>query len=316
MRSAVSVAILVCTSFLLAGCADGDKDDDLHYVCSNGVEVHSDDHPDANVTTAEDLAQFCPGSSTGTRTNTTTQAPNVLPILVLNVTDDGGNATSVTMLDGNLTFSAEGSSDPDGTIAGIAVTVTDSNTTRTATLYDTGKGQFKSATFKFDRAGVVNVTVAMVDDRAGFTVNQTHVYVNELIQSQGASVALPRPPDGFEDCGGATETGVVEGDLYEAQFYKEFSFSLAAGATKIEASDPAGNILLTICSPVDVAVSGGPANPTMTTADANLTAPVGTEAYYVAAYMATDDPTPGGQDAAPVIIIHYEPQTDAAPAAE
>ena len=310
MRSAVSVAILVCTSFLLAGCGDKGKED-FDYVCPDGVQFHSDDYPQANTTA--DLAKLC-AKGGGSKTNTTSQAPNKLPVLVLNVTDDGGNATSVTMLDGNLTFSAAGSTDPDGTIAGIAVTVTDSNTTRTATLYDAGKKQFKTATFKFDRAGVVNVTVAMVDDRAGFTVNQTHVYVNEEFVSTPQNVAANRPIANFNDCGGASDLPGADnsGDLMEAQFYKEFSFPVAPGATKIEASD-AGGVVLTICTPENVSVSGGPANPTMTTPDANLTAPVGTDSYYVSAYKPTTS-APGGVDAAPVIIIHYEPQTDAAPA--
>src|SRR5688572_529771 len=124
MRS-VPVAILLSTAVLLAGCSGGGEDD-LHYTCPGGAEVHGEDHPDANTTT--DLAKFCPGSTTsGSRSNTTSQAPNVLPTLLLTITDDNGTETPVTLKGGNLTFDAAGSTDSDGSIAGIAVTVTDSN---------------------------------------------------------------------------------------------------------------------------------------------------------------------------------------------
>src|SRR5688572_29100225 len=162
MRS-VPVAILLSTAFLLAGCSGGDGGDELHYVCSNGTEIHADDHPEVNATKAEDLAKFCPGgsTSTGSRSNTTSAAPNVPPTLVLKITNPDGEETPVTLVDGNLTFDATGSTDSDGSVAGIAVTVTDSNVTRTATLYDAAKKQFTTATFMFDRPGPVNVTVAM-----------------------------------------------------------------------------------------------------------------------------------------------------------
>lgn len=305
MRSVVPVAILLLTSLLMAGCAKDGGEDDLHYVCANGTEIHSEDHPEANATKAEDLAKFCTKSSTsGSRSNTTTQAPNVAPVLVLKISDDGGNATPVTMLGGNLTFDATGSTDADGSVAGIAVTVTDSNTTRTATLYDAAKKQFKTATFKFDRPGRVNVTVAMVDDRAGFTVNQTHVYVNHEQVVGGAEIIGPPPPEISSECSGGGQAVIAE------SYFKEYSFVVVANATFVEAVATAGSI--TICSPHPAA--GEPGTPlsntgaeVITTPGVPLPAPTGIQSYYIGATA-----NPPRQAVGATVIVHYEPDTRAA----
>lgn len=308
MRS-VPVAILVSSAFLLAGCSGGDGDD-LHYVCANGLEIHGEDH--ANATKVEDLAKFCPKSSTsGSKSNSTSAAPNVLPTLVLKITDMGGNVTPITLLDGNLTFDATGSTDPDGTIAGIAVTVTDSNTTRTATLYDSGKKQFKTATFTFDRPGVVNVTVAMVDDRAGFTVNQTHVYVNEVVVTS----AYQMNGIGGEGLGNQCDDGDVFDALTSSNFYKELNFNTVAGLTWIEAT-VTDDALITICTPHpdanDVETGGTPVSPqaagaVQSTPGTVLPPANGTQTYYLAAYSAGPQSNVQG-----TVTIHYEPDTRAA----
>jgi hypothetical protein len=310
MRSVLPVAILVLTSFVLAGCSGGGDDDDLHYVCANGTEIHSDDHPEANATKADDLAKFCPGSSTsksGSKSNSTASKPNVLPNLVLKITNDTGAETPIILLDGNLTFDATGSTDSDGTVAGIAVTVTDSNTTRTATLYDAGKKQFKPATFKFDRPGVVNVTVAMVDDRAGFTVNQTKVYVNHPQNNVNGVVQVPSngavPSDAGDPCVGAGNT------LIDSAYFKTVSIMVAQNATKIEVTsvDPAA--LMTICSPEDTVLSAVKAKGFVeTTAGIALPPPAGITSYKVGMFSA-DKPQMSTEVN---IVVHYEPQAAAA----
>ncbi|HUR24426.1 MAG TPA: hypothetical protein VM327_00235 [Candidatus Thermoplasmatota archaeon] len=303
MRSVVPVAILVLTSILMAGCAKDGGEEHLHYVCANGTEVHEDAHPEANATKAEDLAKFCPKSSTsGSKSNTTSQAPNVMPTLVLNITDDGGNVTPVTMLDGNLTFSAVGSKDADGTIAGIAVTVTDSNTTRTATLYDAAKKEFKDATFKFDRPGVVNVTVAMVDDRAGFSVNQTHVYVDHLQVLAPSKIQVPFGGGDSDICKGGPHA------LVEASWWKSYSFVVAGNASWIEATATAGEIAICSAAPqgereqlsdtTGTEVSTPPGTP--------LPPPVGINSYQIGAFG--DEPS---QEVGATVLVHYEPDTRA-----
>lgn len=296
MRSAVLVAILVTSAALFAGCSG--KDEDNHaYTCANGTTLDLEKFPDHHNSTFN-AASHC----TSSKTNSTSLPPNKLPVLTLSIKGDGGNATNVTLLDGNLTFDATGSTDPDGQVTGIAVTIQDSNTTRTAALFDPAKKTFKPATFKFDRPGIVNVTVAMVDDRAGFTVNQTKVYVNQLVHSTPQTIQLPNPGVGISDCGGGTDTPAANGDLYEAQFYKEYSFTVVPGATYVEASDASEDASLTICSPADVALSET-GNPVVTLPDSDLTPPAGIESYYVGATSSAQSNSVG-----PAILIHYDPR--------
>jgi major membrane immunogen (membrane-anchored lipoprotein) len=295
MRSAVLVAILVTAASLFAGCSGKDEDDHT-FACANGTTLDLEKFPDHHNSTFN-AASHC----TASHTNSTSLPPNKLPVLTLKITD-GTNATNVTLLNGNLTFDATGSADPDGQVTGIAVTIQDSNTTRTAALFDPAKKTFKTATFKFDRPGVVNVTVAMVDDRAGFTVNQTKVYVNQLVQSTPQTIQLPDPPAGISDCGGGADQPGVNGDLYEAQFYKEYSFSVVAGVTYVEASDASTDASLTICSPADEPLSNT-GNPVATLPDAVLAPPAGIESYYVGATSSAQQTTVG-----PAILIHYDPR--------
>lgn len=305
----VPVALLLCTSLLLAGCSGGgdDGEGDFHVTCPDGRELHSEDY--ANVTTTGDLLSKCSRTGTGSRSATTSQAPNQPPVLVLTISDAGGNATNVTLLDGNLTFSAEGSSDPDGQIGGIAVTVQDSNTTRTGVLYDAATRQFRSATFTFDRPGVVNVTVAMVDDRAGFTVNQTHVYVNELQQLRSETINIPGGDQ-------LVDGGCEAADLDNAQYYKPIRFNLANGATMVEAvaaatgtdtGTPAGELpgeaSLVVCSPEHQALSE-PGNPTVATAEGVFAAPVSADNYYVGTTIEAPYPS---VTVAVTVLVHYEP---------
>ena len=311
MRS-VLVALLVTSAALLAGCSDDGGHEHETYTCPNGTELHIDELPGHDNATFNPLSH-CRGGSSG---NTTSQAPNVLPTLQLTVTDDGGNATLVGTLNGNLTFSAAGSADSDGSITGIAVSVTDSNTTRTASLYDATAKAFKSATFKFDRPGVVNVTVALVDDRAGFAVNQSKVYINHPQTLQGANIQAP----------GGSELGAVcdEGDggpIVGANYFKPFNFALFPGATLVEATATAtgatfpagGTPSLTICAPdgADGYTAVSDTAEDAVTSNAPLPPPKGTESYRVGVTIG-DLPN---QNVSVSVVVHYEPQA-ATPAAE
>lgn len=318
MRS-VLVALLVTSAAFLAGCSDDGGHDDV-YTCPDGRELNLDSFPEHHNSTFNPLTKCGGGSSS----NTTSQAPNVLPVLKLTVKDDGGNTTNVGVLNGNLTFSAEGSTDSDGKITGIAVSVTDSNTTRTASLYDATAKAFKPATFKFDRPGVVNVTVAMVDDRAGFTTNQTKVYVNHPQVKDGGQVQVPGGaslPGANHSCRGAADdipnVGVGPG-VFDSQYFKVVSFTVFPGATKIAAVATESDARLTICSPLVDGAGGEPLSPEYaeamveTNPGVALPAPPGTASYYVGVYAGG---TAQGMSTEMTITVHYEPQT-AAPAAE
>lgn len=311
---ALLVATLVFVA-ALAGCSGkkGSDDDHLHYECPDGTEIHGDDYEGVleNIT-VDFLKTKCPksGTGTGTKTNTTTLGPNKLPVLVLNITDDAGNVTNVTMLDGNLTFSAKGSHDPDGQVSAIAISVTDSNTTRTKALYDGAKKVFTDATFKFDRPGVVNVTIAMVDDRAGFNNSAFPVFVNHLQLLPGGTIAVPAhqaPSQAADPCKGASGTLGNSGPLVDAQYFGTDSFQVHWGATFVEAT-PDPNTRITICDPAGNAIS--PTKQTTrieTNPDVVLTVPAATQSYQIGYYANTANTNSGA-----TVIVHYEPRPAAA----
>jgi hypothetical protein len=300
MRTAVLVALLVTSAALMAGCS-GKDEDDHSFTCPNGSTLDLEQFPDHHNSTFN-AASHCPHASTSA-SNSTSLAPNKLPVLVLKITD-GKNETNIAMLNGNLTFDASGSSDPDGSVTGIAVTIQDSNTTRTAALFDPAKKTFKPATFKFDRPGVVNVTVAMVDDRAGFTVNQTHVYVDHL--QVGAPQTIQFPGSASTAYGG-DECNIGQ-EIVGASFYKESSFSVTNGATLIEAAlaktseTNAGTIDATICSPDHAKISDTSEHPVST--GGPFAAPAGIASYYVGMTM---EPDGGPTAVTATVLVHYEP---------
>lgn len=304
MRAAVLVALLVTSAALLAGCSGKKQDDNHSFTCPNGTTLDLEKFPDHHNATFSPVSH-CPHASTSA-SNSTSEAPNQLPILKLKITD-GKNETSVTLKDGNLTFDATGSSDPDGQVTGIAVTVQDSNTTRTATLFDAAKKIFKPATFKFDRPGPVNVTVAMVDDRAGFSVNQTHVYVNHLQAKEGQVIHLPSQggaaPAGMDPCKGASGTA-SEGAIVDANYFKSIDFDLFAGATRVDVTAAEGaSAHLTICTPDDAALGSGDGTAT-TDPGVALPPPAGVASYSVGVYS-NDKPE---MSTAMTVLVHYEPQ--------
>jgi hypothetical protein len=318
---ALLVAALVFVA-ALAGCSGkkGDADEDLHYKCSDGTEVHSDDYAEAleNLTEDSQIKDFlktkCPksGSGTGSKSNSTSLAPNVLPILKLNVTDAGGNATLVTLKGGNLTFSAAGSSDPDGTISAIAITVKDSNQTRTRSLYDATTKKFTSAKFVFDRAGPVNVSVAMVDDRAGFTTNVSHVYINEKFHIEAP--LDPDPQVANDACEGARPTfGTAgqegSGPVVDSRYFKSATFTVSGVAQYIEATPTKAKV--TICDPEYAPISDAKQTTTVLSNNAEpLPPPLGAKAYSVGMYLAS--PGAPGTATSVDVTVHYDPRPAAA----
>jgi hypothetical protein len=303
MRIAAIVAILVASTVLLSGCAKKAAEDDHSYVCKNAtstVTIDLEKYPEHHNATFNPASK-CPGVKSSA-SNTTSLAPNKLPILKMKITD-GTNVTNVTMLNGNLTFDATGSTDPDGTVTGIAVTVKDSNQTRTAALFDPVKKTFKPAHFKFDRPGVVNVTVAMVDDRAGFTINQTHVYVDQT------TVLDPKTVNGFEPGGDSTTCSGPFNALVDTNFANEYDFTLVAGATFVEATATNGKITICAPGPGPSSAPGTPRSPegspsTTTDKGADLTPAKGVLSYFVEAYS-----TSPNQSIGVTVTVHYEPDT-------
>lgn len=312
---ALLVAALVFVA-ALAGCSGKKGDDEIHYLCSDGVEIHADDYEGAfpdNFTESQVkdfLKTKCAkAGGSGSKTNTTASAPNVLPVLKLKVTDGTGNATNVTVKGGNLTFDATGSFDPDGTLSAIAISVKDSNQTRTLPLYEAASKKFVPAFFKFDRPGIVNVSIAMVDDRAGFNTTSTKAYVNEVIGIDCCNLAVPASdaPSQFADpCKGASGTVPNgSGPLVDSNYFKGSQFAVTAGATYIVAT-PATDTLVTICDPTGAAVSDAKSNAAVTSNQPIVT-PSGTDSYTIGFYVETPNARAKAE-----VVVHYEPQPAAA----
>ncbi len=297
MRFASLAVALGAAVMALSGCFGGsDGHEHEEFTCPDGtildladIEGHDDE--------GFDPLDECPNTAPSP-TTTTPPTPNELPVLVLTVTDDLGNATSVTILGGNLTFSAAGSSDPDGTLVGAAIVVQDSNQTRAAPLFANGK--FVPVTFGFDRPGVVNVTVNLIDDRAGFTVNQTQVFVNHPQAPDSFGMKLIGPPvASADDC-----AGPAGNDILDSNYYKEFSFDVAAGATYVEATVAAGSASIAICGPDRVAMSAAGSGTVVSSNNGTLAPAPGAETpYFVAALSGAPN-----QSVAVTILVHYEPR--------
>jgi hypothetical protein len=319
MRALLVAAVVFVAA--LAGCSGKKGDDDhdhLTYTCSNGKVISEEDYEDVleNVT-VDFLKTKCPkngGTGTGNTTGGTTLAPNKLPVLMMNVTDFGGNATMVTLLNGNLTFSAAGSSDPDGMITAIAISVTDSNTTRTKSLYNAATKSFTPANFKFDRAGRVNVSVQMVDDRAGFNGSVFQVYVNQQ-QTLGNS-QLSGPPGGPADsevtdpCRGAQGGDLgASGAIIDGAYFKLATINTAQAPSFIEAV-PGEDTLVTICDPDGNAISSPTksSDPVITNNEEPLPMPAsGIKNYGVGLYAGSAQVT-----VTVLVTVHYEPKPAAA----
>lgn len=309
MRVALLVASLIAVS-TVAGCFGGGGDDDhdhLTYTCTGGKVIDAEDYADHENLTLDDLMAKCPGSTT-TRTTTTStpSAPNVLPTVSLKVMDDGGNETLVTLVDGNLTFDASNSTDSDGNITGVAVSVTDANQTRTASLFDPVSKTFKTATFKFDRPGVVNVTLAVVDDRAGFVTNVSNVYVNEMVNTPANAIQSPQADLAgnspmHDPCTGAEGPLGSSHTIADANYYQTVTIPVQANATFIVATSTE-DVVMTICSPDGTPVSPELVDGTVTS-DQPLPLPADATKNYQLAFYATLVPA----TTAAVVVVHYEP---------
>ena len=310
MRALIVAALVLVAA--LAGCS-GKKDDELHYECADGTEIHEDDYEGVlgNLTeqqVLDFLKTKCPktggngGTGTGSKSSSATLAPNKDPVLALKVTS-GTNATNVTTKGGNLTFDATGSTDADGTISAIAITVQDSNRTRVAQLYDAVGKKFKPATFTFDRPGVINVTVTMLDDRAGYDTILTKAFVNEVQVLGAAEINLPLSEDApaTHPCKGANQG--AQSNLVDTYYFRAVGFNVVKDAQYIEAIPGADNII-TICDPAGNAISAAKQEARVLSDPAGpLPTPTGIENYKIGVYAGAPN-----TDVSVTVIVHYEPK--------
>lgn len=289
MRAQLLVASLVLV-IALAGCggksssssSSSSTTTDGLLTCSNG----------------ETTTGACP-------TTNTTLKPNVPPVLVI-TTSLAGKLQNFTFIGENFTIEAKGSTDDDGDgLATILVFAQDSNRTYpTLALYS--GGEFHAATYKFDRAGPVNITATAVDGRLSATTNTTKVFVDQKSTVAGPDMALvvpttppaPQPTSCKGPSGQTTDTPV------DAQMSYRGNFVVAAGAKFVEAK-VTGTAAIAICDSTGKAIS--PAGTAVVSAKGTVfIVPAGTASYYVEVYNGTPHAAAGAIKVD--VTVHYEPQ--------
>ncbi|MGB1585814.1 MAG: hypothetical protein ACPHID_02055 [Thermoplasmatota archaeon] len=223
-----------------------------------------------------------------------TEVPNELPnaTLIMTADSDGRVLTGTDfILPGeNVTFSAVGSSDSDGEIDLIGLTVKDSNETRTVQLLDDA-GNFVNVSLQFNYVGAVEVTLRVLDNRGEGIQLASNVFVNERETHTTAADNLYAPNQS-----GCTPAGYNEQAILIAQqFYTNEPFIVNAGAKWFSVS-ATGTDHVAICGPDGELATGGSA---AETEEGNWTP--SPRDYYVAIYP--DGPATSVDFE---IIVHYE----------
>jgi hypothetical protein len=244
-------------------------------------------------------------------TNTTSLPPNIPPMVKLTVTNETGVAANVTLVGGSLVFSAVGSMDPDSDgLSAVAITAQDSNRTYPpGVLYAAGK--FTSVTYKFDRPGVVNVTVSGIDVRGDLTTITSQVYVDQTVTLKSNTLNVPAGAATAKasSCKGATGQAITDAFVFDTQ-----PFNVAKGATYLtgdKQAQSAGTVQFAFClKKADGTATAVSADDTSGHVESNvdpLPAVTGLDSYVVA-FVAKAPQTTGYVK----VVVHYEPKAAAA----
>ncbi|HEX2066005.1 MAG TPA: hypothetical protein VHI93_04250 [Candidatus Thermoplasmatota archaeon] len=290
MRALPLFAVLLVGALTLSGCSS------------------KDDGPSSTSGTSSTGTH---GTLTGTHTHTNTSAPapNLPPVVVLRVTNANGTATNVTLAGGNLTFDASASSDPDDGLSQMAIVAQDANQTYAPrVLY--ANGRFTSATYTFDRPGVVNVTVSAIDVRGNLTTLKRQVYVNEQVTLTSQSIAIPSAggvPSAPTDCAGPGSSHVGgEGSALDAASFDHQPFTVTKGVQSITATWVAGDGQFAIClrkaDGTATAVSGVGNKDTPAQTTGAVQAPQGLDTYEIG--FTANAPR---ETVTVAVVVHYEP---------
>ena len=315
MRSSILLSVLLA-SLAFAGCfgsaddhcADGHADAD----CPQNDPTHCDDMhddthcPQNNATHCDDMHDDTHCMTTNTTTTPT--VPNVLPIIRIKVTDDAGNETLAVLPGMNLTFDASASADPDGNLNGMAIVLQDSNGTKVAPLMNADSGAFMTATFRLDFPGVVNVSVAALDDDGATNTSLFAVYVNHPQTGNPFTMKAAAPTSNAATCAGPTGD-----DIGDSSWYKEYAFEVLDGASYVVAEAIQGTFTMAICDPTGNPISASATGTVETTEGVNFTASL---RYYVAVLSqpsaSATAPHAGNQAVNVGVVVHYEPRPVAA----
>jgi len=297
MRANTLLLMLILAIVPLSGClgfgGDDDKEDTHADDCDGltGAE-HDACHDEAGNMTAT-------STGTGSQSNTTTsETPNVRPTAVLTLTDDAGNVlgnTSYILPGQNITFSAEGSEDPDGTIDLIGLTVKDNNGTRNAQLLV--DGAFVPAKFQFNHVGTIQVSISVLDNRGERTELATTAYVDSQATGSGSAVLFDPLSSG---CSAGPDSGTP---LIDEMFFAKETFQVSAGATWISVVST-GTSSVAICAPDGTELASGDASAETDQQAGGFASGVD---YFLALHPSA--PGSGAPEGTPMtyeVIVHYE----------
>lgn len=223
-----------------------------------------------------------------------TQTANLPPVAALVMTADDGavqNGTTYIVAGQNVTFSAAGSSD-DGSVQLAALTVRDSNGTRTVQLYD---GGFQDATLAFPHEGPANVTLRVLDDDGEVDLVETMLYVNRV---HSLSIAV----DAFMPAGGDAGACDFPSDppLLWQRAMSHARFVVNSGAQWLSAEMTGGSGEFALCDPDSEPLTEA----SSTTAETERGAgPMRSSPQYSLFGVATGSGGPLTFD----VMVHYEP---------
>lgn len=225
----------------------------------------------------------------------TPSLPNTPPTANLVMTADDGavqDGTTYIMAGQNVTFSAAGSMDDDGSIQLAALTVRDSNSTRTMQLFADG---FQDLPVSFPHEGPVNVTLRVLDDDGDVDVLEAMLYVNR-IQSLVVPIDIPLPAGhGAGGCDYPTEPPLLwQRSMNFARFV------VNSGAQWISAEMTGGSGEFALCDPANAPISEA-------STEAAQTARDGTDMASSPQYGVFGVAKGGVDDLTFEVMVHYEP---------
>lgn len=239
--------------------------------------------------TADPIAQSGAGDCPGEVPET----PNEPPVPVLKILKDDGSEfgpNDFVLPGATLSFSPQGSSDPDGSIGLASLVVEDGNGSRTVNLIQ--DEALIDAILKFDHPGPINATLRIIDDRGDPAEVTAMAYVNA--QETGTQEA-----EAFDPTSGGC-SGPSDGDLpplVEETFFAKEPFVVSAGARWISVTTT-GTSSVVICDPDGNEMASG--DTSAETGDASLAS---NTQYFLALH-----PSGPNQTMSYDVIVHFEPK--------
>lgn len=219
-----------------------------------GDEESNDDHDDACEGLEGAAHDECHDDGNGNQTGNHTDVPNVAPQASLALFDAGGNALgpqNAVVVGQNITFSANGSMDPDGNISLAALTVTDGNGTRTVSMLQ--DGALVAVNLTIEKEGPVTAVLRVLDEHGDGAVAANFTYANE-VQVKSDVEPTPAPATGVGACEGPSGSN-ADSPLVDNYYSSAPTFKTVNGTQWISAKVISGGVDITICDPEKKAVS-------------------------------------------------------------